>query len=541
MKKVFWINSIIVAIAVLFLTTECNKETTATLPILSTISINAITAAYADFDCKIVSTGEATITACGVCWSTTANPSTSDSKTSDNTEQGKFTSRIVGLTAGTTFHVRAYASNSVGTSYTEDLNFSTKAKLPNVSTSPVTVITFSTASCGGNISHNGGGTITSSGVCWSTTMKPTISDYKTIDGTSAGSFTSSISGLTNGTTYHVRAYATNSTGTAYGSDITFTTESGLPLLTTTPVSAVTYATATCGGNITSEGAGAVISRGVCWSTGANPTTDPDTKTLDGSGTGNFESSITGLTANTTYYVRAYATNIAGTSYGNQITLTTTLPLPTNGLLVYYPFNANANDESGNNYNGTVVGAALTTDRFNNQNKAYHFIGLNRINTSFSGVLGNADRSISFWVKISGQENGGSICNYGGGYGTSFAPAINPAIGVNDIAHLDISNATVSYKASKPNDDIWHHYVYIFSTSYGTSLNGVRIYQDGILLTEIVNSYHYAVYDINTSSATPFTFGAAEWENGSYSVDDFRFYDRILTTVEIQQLYHEGGW
>jgi uncharacterized protein (TIGR02145 family) len=95
----------------------------------------------------------------------------------------------------------------------------------------------------------------------------------------------------------------------------------VPVLTTSTVSGITLTTATCGGNITSDGGAAVTSRGVCWSTNLNPTTS-DSKTIDGTGTGVFTSNITGLTGNTIYYLRAYATNSVGTSYGSEITFGT---------------------------------------------------------------------------------------------------------------------------------------------------------------------------------------------------------------------------
>ncbi|MGA2587815.1 MAG: SBBP repeat-containing protein [Candidatus Aminicenantales bacterium] len=95
----------------------------------------------------------------------------------------------------------------------------------------------------------------------------------------------------------------------------------IPTVTTTAVSDIAFSTATSGGNVTAEGGAAVTARGVCWSTSANPTT-ADSKTTDGSGSGGFTSSITGLTSSTTYHVRAYATNAAGTSYGDDLTFGT---------------------------------------------------------------------------------------------------------------------------------------------------------------------------------------------------------------------------
>ena len=95
--------------------------------------------------------------------------------------------------------------------------------LPVVSTSPVLEITATTASTGGNITSDGGQAVTARGVCWSTSTAPTTSDDKTSDGTGTGTFTSYVTGLTNGETYYLRAYATNSIGTAYGLESSFTT------------------------------------------------------------------------------------------------------------------------------------------------------------------------------------------------------------------------------------------------------------------------------------------------------------------------------
>jgi hypothetical protein len=95
----------------------------------------------------------------------------------------------------------------------------------------------------------------------------------------------------------------------------------VPTITTTARTSITATTATSGGNITDDGGGSVTGRGVCWSTSQNPTI-AGSKTTDGTGTGSFTSSITGLTPSTKYYVRAYATNSAGTGYGNNDTLTT---------------------------------------------------------------------------------------------------------------------------------------------------------------------------------------------------------------------------
>ncbi|TAL80457.1 MAG: hypothetical protein EPN88_01205, partial [Bacteroidetes bacterium] len=115
---------------------------------------------------------------------------------------------------------------STGWAYTQDIVMTTSASLPTVTTTSVTSITTNSASSGGNVTSQGSSSVTSRGVCWSTNQNPTVADNKTTDGTGTGSFTSSITGLSPNTTYYLRAYATNSVGTSYGSQVSFTTSSG---------------------------------------------------------------------------------------------------------------------------------------------------------------------------------------------------------------------------------------------------------------------------------------------------------------------------
>ncbi len=118
---------------------------------------------------------------------------------------------------------------------------------PVLTTSSVTNITQTTAQCGGNVTSDGGAAVTARGVCWSTSPTPTVADSKTTDGSGVGSFTSSISGLTAGTDYYVRAYATNSVGTSYGSAQTFTTTSSSG--TVTDIDGNVYQTVTIGSQV----------------------------------------------------------------------------------------------------------------------------------------------------------------------------------------------------------------------------------------------------------------------------------------------------
>ena len=308
--------------------TTATEVTTPTVPVLTTIAITSVSATTSVSGGAITSDGGSTISARGVCWSTSSGATIAlTTKTVDGSGPGIFTSNITGLAPSTTYYVRAYATNTTGTGYGSELSFTTTAvaTIPTLTTTAISSITSTTSVSGGNISADGGSTVTARGICWSTSSGATIAlSTKTSNGTGTGSFTSSITGLTASTTYYARAYATNGVGTAYGSELIFTTTAAatIPTLTTTAISATTTSSASSGGTISADGGSPVTARGVCWSTSSGATVSLSTKTTDGSGTGSFTSGITGLTASTTYYVRAYATNAVGTAYGNEVTFTT---------------------------------------------------------------------------------------------------------------------------------------------------------------------------------------------------------------------------
>ncbi len=133
------------------------------------------------------------------------------------------------------------------------------------------------------------------------------------------------------------------------------TQVQLPTVTTSAMSQITVTTATCGGNVTSDGGSTVTVRGVCWSTVHNPTISNSHTTTNGSGTGSFTSDLTGLTANTTYYVRAYATNSQGTAYGNELSFTTTNSGTTQDGQPC-PGAATVTDIDNNTYNTVQIGS-----------------------------------------------------------------------------------------------------------------------------------------------------------------------------------------
>jgi len=201
-------------------------------------------------------------------------------------------------------------------------------QVPSIVTQDVSYISTTFAYSGGSIASDGGAPVTARGVCWGTAAAPTIDDSKTLDGTGSGSYVSMVTGLTPGQSYFLRAYATNDAGTAYGEEKSFTTLDSLmaPTVKTTPANNILVESAKSGGEVTAWGGDSVLVRGVCWNATGEPTI-ADNRTENGTGLGVFTSILFRLAANTTYYVRAFATNSAGTGYGAVDTFTTQSPAP----------------------------------------------------------------------------------------------------------------------------------------------------------------------------------------------------------------------
>ncbi len=286
-----------------------------------TATITSIAATTATSGGTIATDGGSTISSRGVCWSTLSPPTIYDSKTTNGSGTGTFTSSLVGLNGNTSYFVRAYIVNGLGTFYGNEVTFVTAACLPVITTADTSNVTQISAQSGGTITNECGCIITARGVCWSTSANPTTSSSKTTNGSGTGPFSSSLTGLSAGTTYHIRAYAINCAGTNYGQDISFITKCSAPTVTTDTVLGIYPTKATLFGNVTSAGNSTVTERGFCWKTTPNPTI-LNSKIACGTGTGIFTGDATILVPNTLYYYRAYAISACGTSYGVVKTFTT---------------------------------------------------------------------------------------------------------------------------------------------------------------------------------------------------------------------------
>jgi len=197
--------------------------TLVTKPTVTTVAATQVTKNSAITGGNITSTGGSAITQRGVCWSTSENPTITGSKTSDGSSSGVFTSSIIGLMPVTKYFVRAYATNSVGTSYGEQVEFTTLRSEPTVETQSITISLKNSVVVNCRITNDGGAEVTERGVCWGLNDNPTIADNIKNYGTGIGSFTAQFSNLQLNSTYYVRAYAKNIVGVSYGATLTIKT------------------------------------------------------------------------------------------------------------------------------------------------------------------------------------------------------------------------------------------------------------------------------------------------------------------------------
>jgi len=189
---------------------------------------------------------------------------------------------------------------------------------PSVVSGPVSEIAFTTATGEGSVLADGGSPILQRGVAWNTSGSPTTADsFANTPGTT-GFFQSSITGLSQATSYFAAAFAINAEGSTYGADEAFSTNASIitggASVLTGPTVEINTTTATGQGSVTSDGGSPILQRGVAWATTANPTTNDNFSNTPGT-TGAFQSSITGLSAATSYFAAAFAINAEASVYG----------------------------------------------------------------------------------------------------------------------------------------------------------------------------------------------------------------------------------
>lgn len=197
-----------------------------TAPTVTTTAPADITATSVTMAGNVTDDGGGTVSAKGYVYSTTDSTPDKNEETTytDGSGTGAFSQSITGLSPNTLYYMRAWATNQAGTAYGAVNPFTTLATTPTVVSGSASNISSTTATCSGNVTSNGGSTVTTRGVCYNTTGTPTTANDIVASGGGNGTFSSNLTGLTAGTTYYWRAYATNAEGTVYGTEYSFVTK-----------------------------------------------------------------------------------------------------------------------------------------------------------------------------------------------------------------------------------------------------------------------------------------------------------------------------
>jgi hypothetical protein len=404
---------------------------------------------------------------------------------------------------------------------------------PEIITLAASGISETSARVGGNVINERGADVTDRGICYSKTSNPTVADQKIQSGAGNGSFLVDITGLSPGTQYYAKAYAVNSAGIGYGNEVVFITAYAKPTVSTSDVTDLSETSAKSGGAVSSDGGSPVTERGICFSINSSPTLT-DAKVVSGAGQGDFISQMMNLIPNTKYYVRAYATNQAGTSFGEVKTFKTLSNSLNNGLIAYYKFTGNLIDSSGFNRSTMILNGdiAFTNDRNGKINSAALFRPGIIMHVREIPNLNLSNVSISFWRRY---PNSNSVVPH-----RIFSLIEKFNIDVASSNTLGRDTLQVTYETSGSFSRI-HSYINNFGTNwnhmvikfwYVQNQYFMEIYQNGVFVRNLALPKTIFDYDLGIISFSSGTFGY------NIEIDEYRIYNRSLEPEEIVKLSKE---
>lgn len=307
---------------------EFKTEATST-PALSTPTIADIEETAATVQATITSEGGDAVTTRGICWSATNQaPAIDDAGSTSGTDAESSDKGILykmnNLTKGTKYYVRAYAQNKNGIAYSGTAEFTTAETFaPTMGKIEVTDVNENGGKVIAIVTSDGGAVLQETGVCYSTDKQnPTVEDMKVTATTPANNINVTLSGLTKGRTYYLRAYAINRNGTSYSQPIVLTTtKNKVPTVSSLTITDINDDNARARAFISDNGGAEVTARGFVWSIGkgSEPTLQSNNGSSPSATSGNdLEAALTSLSYSTDYVVRAYATNAEGTGYSSPI-------------------------------------------------------------------------------------------------------------------------------------------------------------------------------------------------------------------------------
>lgn len=408
----------------------------------SSISVNS----------SLLETSVGLILESGVVWNTTGNPTISNNKIINYGSVDSWTSNITGLSVGQTCYIKAYATNDIGVGYSDErVIYITPTSAPTVETTAATNVLFTTAILNGKVTYPGTSPITSRGFLYNLAVygEPSTSNINSstieIPG-GTGTMLEELYGLTEAVSYNFRAYAVNSVGRSYGNTLSFTMmEIIKPSVVTNSIDNVAISSFRVNSNVTSAGYGTLTARGVVYSTSNYyPTLADSVKIATTTTTGAYSLTLDGLSNNTYYIVRSYATNEKGTTYSNGKTVTTgavVVPTLTTGAIESISYTtATGRGTLNNNGGGTVtergfvVGTNTSPDITNSTKIVY-----NGSSDIFVSTLTPLNPNVKYYYRAYATNSAGT------GYGNivSFNTLGNiPSVTTLDVIYFNETSATM---------------------------------------------------------------------------------------------------
>ena len=470
-------------------------------PTVSTLAVSEITYTTATLAGSITSDGGASVTECGFCYSTSPMFGSYETVTCSSVSNN-FGYSLEGLNTGTTYYVKAYATNEVGTSLGEVQTFTTDSYLaPAVTTLAASGITVTSATINGTVTSDGGAEITERGFVYSTS--PLFSTSSTVTSDSETySFSANIAELTPSTTYYYKAYATNSIGTTYGEILNFTTLAiGNPSVETYAATNVTYTSAIINGAVVSDGGATITGRGFYWGTSAENLSEQVTA---GIGTSNFNASLSNLTDGTTYYYKAYATNSAGTAYGNTLSFTTPEILAptveTRAATEITRVSAKLNGEITADGGSDVTARGFIYSQYSNFT-TYETVNAATAENVFYVNIESLSPVTTYYYKAFATNSRGTT--YGQAMQFTTLEFYLPTVVTNDATEVTISSATLNGNITSDGGSTITAKGFQYGTSPDNLANSVSLgIGVGALTTTISNlddntTYYYRAYASNT--------------------------------------------
>ncbi len=483
--------------------------TATTAPTLTTAAISNITTTTANSGGTI---SGSSITARGVCWNTSAFPTTAGSHTSNGAGSGSFISAITGLEPYTTYHVRAYATNSSGTVYGNELSFTTAGLTPTAITRNAVNIGYNFATLNGRINANRQNTNVT--FEYGTTNSYGTSIYSIpniVSGSTITSVERTLTDLTLNTTYHYRVVAQNSAGTTYGTNMTFTTGAAAPIAITQVASAVGTNQATLNGRVNANNQSTNISFEYGLTTAYGTTAASTPSTITGVTDRSVLLNLTGLSLNTTYHYRVIAQNGTGTTYGSGMIFTTGATVPiaiTNAASGIGTTEAILNGSiNANNQSTNVTFEYGTTTAYGTTIISIPNIVAGTTITPVSRTINGLTLNTSYHYRVVGQNGTGTT----NGADMTFTTGAAAPIAITEVAgNVGTTSAILNGIINANNQNTNISFEYGTTTAYGNSIttspstaSGTNNQPISYNLTGLAlnTTYHYRISGQNTSGVS----------------------------------------